>query len=172
MRFFCALSFLVFSLNAFAATVTVSMAQNGGAPSAALEMTRVIEEQIMNDYFISGEIISNTEIIENGFSSYKKNESLIAEAAEGMSDFLLSVYLEYDTNEKRVSESGSVYAALKKVEWQVVDVQASKIVGSGSFTMKESEIQQNNPYECARVAAGVISRESLKIQHDAEEGKR
>lgn len=173
MRFIAFLcSLLLFSINAFAATVTVSMSQNGDAPPIALEMTRVIEDQIMNDYFTSGEIVSNTKIIEGGSLSSKERRSLINEAADGMSDFLLSVYLEYEPNEKIGAESVGAYASLKKAEWQVIDVASSKIAGKGSFTIQESEVQRNNPYECARVAAGVISRESLKAQAKAEEGKK
>lgn len=172
MRFFCAMCFMLFPLSLFSATVTLSMAQNAAASPATLEMTRFIENQIMNDYFGSGEIISNIEILENGFPPSGENDFRIEEAAEGMSDFLLSVYLEYDSGEKRLSESGVTYAALKSLEWHLIDVSSSKILGSGSVAVKESEMRKSNPYEYARAAAGAISSESLKIQHEAEEGKK
>lgn len=172
MRFFCVLCFSLFSLSVFPATVTVSMVQNPAAPPVALEMTRVIEDQIMNDYFGSGEIISNLEILENGLPSSRKNDSRIKKAAEGMSDFLLSVYAEYDSEERRLVESGEAYAALKKLEWQLIDVPSAKTLGRGSLAIKESEMQGNNPYGRARAVAGRISRESLKVQREVERRKK
>ena len=171
MRLFCALSLLLFSVNVFAATVTVSMCQNEGAPTNSLEMTRVIEGEIMNEYFNSGQIVSNTQIIEGAISSSVRR-SLVREAAAGMSDFLMAVYLEYDRDKKIVTDTGVIHALLKKVEWQVIDVSSSRVVGSGSFAIEESEIPKRNPNEAARAAARRISRESLEVQHGAGRRKR
>ena len=172
MRLFCALCLLpLFSAGAFAATVTVSMSQNSDAPSSAIEMTRVIENAIMGEYFNSGQIVSNTGIMQ-GEPSPSETRALVREAAAGMSDFLLSVRLEYEPNKKIVTDAGGVYALLKKAEWQVIDVASSKIVGSGSLLMEEGGTQGKKPYESARAAAAAISKESLKAQAEAEEGKR
>ena len=171
MRFFLALCFSLFSLNAFAATVTVSMSQNGDAPSIALEMTRIIEGQIMDDYFNSGEIVSSMAILEGGAPSSKETAALIRDAAAGMCDYLVSVYLEYDPIEKIATRS-EVSASLKKAEWQVIDVASSKVAGSGSLSIREGASRTGNPRELAKATATTISRECLKIQHEAEEGKR
>ena len=172
MRFICALCTLLICANVFAATVTVSMSQNGDAPSSALEMTRIIENAIMSEYFNSGQIVSNTQIIEGGSLSQKEMRSLVREAAIGRSDFLLSVYLEYEPNKKIVSDAGGVYASLKKADWQVLAVPSAQVVGSGSLVIKESKAQKNKPYESARAAAVAICKESLKAQAGAEEGKK
>ena len=166
MRIFYVLFFALVPWFSFAATVTVSMAQNREAPPVALEMTRVIEDQIMNDYFSAGEIISNTEIAENGGAEFRKPAFGLEEAAGGMSDFLLAVYLEYSAEEKKLDGSGMPYALLQKVSWRVVDVPDGRILGSGAFALSESDIQRSNPYDCARVAAGLISGEGLKTQHE------
>ena len=166
MRFTGILCLLLFSANAAAATVTVSVSQNSDAPSNALEMTRIIESEIMSEYFNSGEIVSNTQIVEEALSSSRRR-SLIREAAMGMSDFLLFVYLEYDPNKKIVADSGGVYASLVKAEWQVISVPSSQVLGNGSLEIKESEIHRRNPNENARAAARMISREGLKVQHEA-----
>ena len=173
MRIICALcSLLLFSASATAATVTVSLSQNGNAPSGALEITRVIENAIMSEYFNSGQIVSNTQIIEDGAPSQKEMRILVREAALGMSDFLLSVYLEYEPSKKVVSDAAGSYTALKKAEWQVIDVQSSQVVGSGTLLIEESRSWKNKPYESARAAAVAICNESLKAQAGAKEGKK
>ena len=166
MRFICALCSLLISANVAAATVTISMSQNGDAPLNALEITRIIENEIMNEYFNSGQIVSSTQIMLGALSSAEMR-SLVREAAAGMSDFLLSVYLEYESNKKVVAGAGSAYASLKRAEWQLVDVPSSQVVGSGSIEIQESEAQKRNPNEGARSLARAISRESLKVQADA-----
>ena len=150
-----------------AATVTVSMAQNGDAPSNALEMTRVVEGEIMSEYFNSGQIVSSMQIIEGEAFSSKEMRSLVKAAAAGMADFLLSVYLEYDKDKKIVTNTGAVHAMLKKAEWQLIDVPSSQVVGSGAFAIEEREIPKRSPNEGARAAARRISRESLRVQHEA-----
>lgn len=169
--FFHIFCFLCLSGAVFASTVTVSMAQNKNAPAIAVEMTRVIEDQIMNDYFASGEIISNAEIVEN-CTSFDNPMFGVNEASNGMSDFLLAVFLEYGPDEKKITDSEAVYAELKKVNWRVVDVRSPEVLGSGSFQVSNSRVQEQNPYECARIIAGLISKEGLKIQNEVKGGDK
>lgn len=167
--FFSALCFLCLAATISASTVTISMVQNKNAPGIAVEMTRVIEDQIMNDYFASGEIVSNIEIIQDG-NAFANPLFSVEEASAGMSDFLLAVYLEYGPEAKKTSDSGASYAELKKVNWRVVDVRSPRILGGGAFQVGNSRVQEQNPYECARVLAGHISKEGLKIQNGAKVG--
>lgn len=169
--FFSMLCFLFLLGSASASTVTVSMAQNKNAPAIAVEMTRVIEDQIMNDYFASGEIVSNMEIVEN-CSSFDNPMFSVKEASHGMSDFLLAVFLEYGPDEKKFTDSEATYAELKEVNWRVVDVRSPQVLGSGSFKVSNSRVQEQNPYECARIIAGLISKEGLKIQNGDNGGNK
>lgn len=167
VRVFFVACALIFCVNAFAATIAVSLVQNESAPPFALRMTRIVENHLMDEYFASGEIVSNMQIIEDGPLSKRERELNIMEAANGMADYLLSVYLQYDPNKKYVDSSGETYAILKTAEWQFIDVSSSKILGSGTLLLEENKMKQEGVRAFVRGIALPIFRESLKIKEEA-----
>jgi hypothetical protein len=144
----------------YAASVTVTVAQNERAPLIALDMSRTIEDELMGKYFDAGHIVSNTPIRFDG-SLFARKEFGIKEAAFGYSDYLLAVYLEYGPNEITIEEKKMTYAELRFITWRVVDVRTQKILEEQSIDVTKIKVTDFDPYQRSRLVADTVSDASL-----------
>ncbi|HNY20918.1 MAG TPA: hypothetical protein PKO22_02090 [Treponemataceae bacterium] len=162
-------SLMAISAAAYAESVTIALAQNAQAPVVALEMSRTIEDEILNDYFDGGHIVSNTPIAMEG-SSFKKKNFSVKEAAFGYSDYVIAVYLEYGPEEIKDTEKKTSYAELRSIVWRVVLVSSSKIVEEKTIDATKLKIRDFDPYKRARMIADQVSAASLAAVLRSEQG--
>ena len=158
----CVVLFFSALAAASAATITVTVVQNEGAPEIAIQMSRTVEDELLGQYFNAGQIVSNTDILMNGSRFAEKNYG-IKQAAFGMSDYLLVVYLQYGPGE-RVDEKKKVsWADLKTITWRIVAVPTSRIIEERSIEYSIFPVDDFDPYQQARKPAEMIVRESLPV---------
>lgn len=169
-RGLAAILFLMISIPALhAASITVSVIQNEEAPAIAVDISRTIEDELLNDYFNAGHIVSNTEIRFDGVAFAKKNFG-IKEAAFGFSDFLIAVYLEYGPGEINDTEKKKSYAELRSLAWRVAQVNNSAILASGSIDVTKIKVTDFDPYKQSRLVADRVTDATLKILEKGTSG--
>lgn len=163
-RVFMGIILLMTVCSAFlcAATITVTVVQNEGAPDIAIQMSRTVEDELLGQYFNAGHIVSNTEVLKNG-SRFSERNYGIKEAAFGMSDYLLVVYLQYGPGEIKNEEKKMSWAELKTITWRIVAVPTSRIIEERSVEYSTFPVDDFDPYLQVRKPAGLIVRESLPV---------
>jgi hypothetical protein len=152
-----------------AASITVSIVQNEQAPAIAIDISRTIEDELFNDYYDAGHIVSNTDIRFDGSSFTQKNFG-IKEAAFGFSDFLVTVYLEYGPGEIKDTEKKTTYAELRSLVWRVVQVNNSAILASDTIDVTKIKVTDFDPYKQSRLVADRVTDSTLKILAKASSG--
>lgn len=154
-----------------AETITITIVQNETAPAIALNMSQTIEDELLDDYFDNGHIVSNTEIRFDGANFVKPNFGL-KEAAFGDSDYLLAVYLEYGPGEKRDEEKNLTWAELVSLEWRLVRVLRSTVVAESVVEVSKVKITDFDPYQQSRMVADLVSEQSLGAIQKAKQGEK
>lgn len=159
-QFLYGVLFLICGLTS-AQTLTISIIQNESAPTIALDMSRTIEDELLNTFFNSGFIVSNAEITfdENAFS---KNNFGIKQATFGMSDFLLVVKLNYASAAKTNQESKKNYAQLESLVWRLLNVKNSVIISENKFDISSVPITDFDPYKQTRSLAKKVAENAGK----------
>lgn len=145
-----------------AQTFNLSIVQNEKAPAISIELSRVVEDEILGQCFNAGLIISNDEIRFNG-SDFPDKKFGIKQAAFGMSDYLLAVLLVYGKNEKKIEEKSLTYAELEKIQWRLVKVSDSSVIAEKTIKASSIPVQDSNPYNQARVIARSITSETTEL---------
>lgn len=148
-----------------AQTLTISIVQNENAPAIAIEMSRTIEDELLDSFFNSGCIVSNAEIILDGKAFSKKNFG-IKEAAFGMSDFLLAVQLTYASNEKTNPENKNSYAQLDSLVWRLARVKDSHIISEVTFDISSVPVKDFDPYKQSRMLTKKVAEHAGKALRD------
>ncbi len=174
MRFrvlICAVLLLAACAAVSAATITVTVVQNEEAPDIAIQMSRTVEDELLGQYFNAGQIVSNTEVMMSGSRFSEKNFG-IKEAAFGMSDYLLVVYLQYGPGERVDEEKKISWAELKTITWRIVAVPTSRILEERSIEYSVFPVDDFDPYQQARKPAGMIVRESLPVIDGDRQGEK
>lgn len=171
-RFFFPAVFFMFCISALgAANITVTVVQNEDAPSIALEMSQTIEDEMLGNYFEYGHIVSNTGIRFDGIKFVEKNFG-VKEAAFGLSDYLVAVFLQYGPAEIINSEKKTSYAELNKVLWRVVHVLSSAVIAENTIDATKIKVIDFDPYKQARLVADQVSSESLKALQNRKSGEK
>ncbi len=165
-----ALSVLTIS-GAAAATITLSVVQNEQAPAIALQMSQTIEDELLGDYFEYGHIISNSDIRFDG-SRFAEANFGIKEAAFGLSDYLVVVYLHFGPAEKKDAEKKMSWAELDSMTWRVVRVLTSEILGEDSIDATKVKVTDFDPYRQARTVADLAGTLTLAVVKDAKRGEK
>lgn len=148
-----------------AQTFTISIVQNENAPAIAIEMSRTIEDELLDFFFNSGFIVSNTDISFDGKSFSKKNFG-IKEAAFGMSDFLLVVQLTYASSEKSNPENKKSYAQLDSLVWRLARVKDSHIISEVAFDISSVPVKDFDPYKQSRMLTKKVAEQAIKTLRD------
>jgi hypothetical protein len=162
--------FTICSFAGMTQTVTLSIVQNEKAPAVALEMSRIIEDQMFGNFFDSGLIASNSNIRFDGSQFGQKNFG-IKEAAFGLSDYLIAVYLQYNPEEKKDDMLKLTYANLDSVSWRVVRVLSSEIVDEKTINVSKIKVTDSDPYKQVRTVADEISNGALSLLQKQGEKK-
>jgi len=174
MRFrvlLCGILLLAACAAVSAATITVTVVQNEEAPDIAIQMSRTVEDELLGQYFNAGQIVSNTDVMMSG-SRFSEKGFGIKEAAFGMSDYLLVVYLQYGPGERIDEEKKISWAELKTITWRIVAVPTSKILEERSIEYSVFPVDDFDPYQQARKPAGMIVRESLPVIDGDRQGEK
>ncbi len=150
-------------------TVTITLVQNEKAPSIALEMSYAIEDAIFGKFYEAGHIASNTDIRFDG-SRYRERGFGVKEAAFGMSDFLLAVFVQYGPQEITDPAKKITYAELDSLHWRLVRVTNGKTVDEGKLDVRKIPVTQSDPYLQARVDAEMVADEALAAITSTHEG--
>ncbi len=146
---------------ASAATITLSVVQNEDAPEIALQMSQTVEDQLFANYFDSGHIVSNSDISFDG-SQFEKTSYGIKEAAFGLSDYLIVIYLHYGPQELQNVEKKTSFAELNTLSWRVMNVLTSKVIAEKSIDITKIKVLDADPYKQARILTDAISTETMK----------
>lgn len=154
-----------------AATVTLSVVQNEQAPEVALEISQTIEDQLFGDFFEAGHIVSNDDIRMDGSRFVEKNFG-IKQAAFGLSDFLIVVYLHYGPGVINDTEKKMTYAELDTLSWRVVRVLSSEILGEGAIDVTKIQVRDFDPNNQSRLIASLVSKETLKLLVNRTQGEK
>ena len=155
-----------------AQTVTISIVQNEKAPAIAIDMSRTIEDQLMDSFFDLGFIVSNSDIRFDGYN-YSKNNFGIKEAAFGMSDLLLAVQLTYSAGEKTNVDKKNTYAQLENIVWRLVRVKDSYIIKEAIFDISSVPVKDFDPYKQTRSLAKKLAENANKaIREDVKKEKK
>ena len=155
---FCILFFAFSSIQA--ETVTISVVQNENAPTIASDMSRTIEDEILGSYFDSGHIVSNSDIRLDGIQFTEKNFG-IKEAAQGYSDYLIAILLNYSPGILEDTDKKTSWAQLDSLVWRVVRVADSKIIGEKSIDAHQIKVMDSDPYKQARIVADQAIKDTL-----------
>lgn len=155
---------------AFADTVTITLVQNEKAPAIALDMSNTIEDEIFGRFYEAGHIASNTDLRFDG-SKYHDQNYGVKEAAFGLSDFLVAVSVQYGPAEITDTEKKITYAELDSLTWRVVDVKTAKTVVEKKIDIKKIKVTQSDPYQQARIYAGMATDEALAAIAKFNEGR-
>jgi len=161
---------LLFVLSALSAeTVTISVIQNETAPSIASDMSHTIEDEILGSYFDAGHIVSNSDIRFDGIQFTEKNFG-IKEAAQGFSDYLIAILLNYNPVEIHDTEKKTSWAELTSLVWRVVRVSDSKILAEKSMDISQLKVLDSDPYKQSRIVADQAIKETLAVIAKAKQG--
>ena len=150
--------FCVFGVHC--ATISLSVVQNEEAPAIALEMSQTVEDQMFNRCFNAGHILSNVDIRFDG-SLFSTANFGIKEAAFGLSDYLIVVYLYYGPQEIQNKEMKLTYAELNTITWRIVRVDSSKILSEKKINVIDMKIQDADPYKQTRIITDSICTDAL-----------
>lgn len=154
----CMLSCLSLSY-IYASAITVTLVQNEKAPSTAVVMTQFLEETLLNSLFEQGHIVSNTEIRFDG-SKFNDLNFGLKEASFGMSDYLITVLLQYSNEEKKDVNNNSAYAQLQGIQWKITSVASQKVLFSNIFDISKIVKTETDPYQQAKKIGIELSNES------------
>ncbi len=156
------------AFSAQAATVTITITQNEKAPETALETSRTVEDELFLQFFSSGHIVSNSDIRFDGSLFLQKNYGL-KEAAWGLSDYLVVVFLEFLSQE---TPEGSLPAPaqLVSVSWKVVQVADGIVLETKKLTGKETVIDETDPAKRSRILAQRLFPDILNTIAKARKG--
>jgi len=145
-----------------AETVTISVIQNESAPAIAAEMSHTIEDEILGSYFDAGQIVSNSDVRFDGVRFTEKNFG-IKEAAQGFSDYLIAILLNYSPGEIQDTEKKTSWAELDSLVWRVVRVSDSKILGEKSIDVNQIKVMDSDPYKQSRIVADQAVTDTLAV---------
>lgn len=162
---------LAITTTAFAAaqTITITVVQDESAPEVALDMSRVLEDEMLGCYFESGKIVTNTDIALDGKKYYEKNYG-VKNAAHGLSDYVLIVYMQYGAGEKKHEKLNVKYAELKKASWRLVHVLSIETIAEQDLDLGSVPVREFDPYMQIRMLGAEIAQNSLTALREA--GKR
>jgi len=163
---YCILFLAIFSLPA--ETVTISVIQNENAPAIASDMSHTIEDEILGSYFDAGQIVSNSDIRFDGVQFTEKNFG-IKDAAQGFSDYLIAILLNYNPGEISDTEKKTSWAELDSLVWRVVRVSDSKILGEKSIDVKQIKVMDSDPYKQSRIVADQAVTDTLAVISKAKQ---
>lgn len=147
-------------LGVHCATISLSVVQNEEAPAIALEMSQTVEDQMFNRCFDEGHILSNVDIRFDG-SLFPTANFGIKEAAFGLSDYLIVIYLYYGPQEIQNKEMKLTYAELNNITWRVVRVATSKILSEKKINVSDIKILDSDPYKQSRTITDSICTDAL-----------
>lgn len=153
-------SLLFLHLSLFSMTVSISLVQNESAPQSAIKMSQIAEEQLLNNFFNNGFIVSNTPIRFDGINFKNKNYGL-KEATFGLSDILFVYFLQYNANEKTATENNSSYAQLEYINWKILSVPDGRLIKEGQKKIDGLKLQDNDPYKYVRTIMDSLYKENI-----------
>ncbi len=172
IKFVLPLFFSLFVLSgASAATISLSVVQNEQAPAIALQMSQTIEDELFGNFFDSGHIISNSDIHLDG-SRFSEPNYGIKEAAFGLSDFLVVVYLHFGPAERKNVEKKQSFAELNSLTWRVVRVLSSEILGESTIDMSKVKITDFDPYQQSRIVADMVGAQTIAVVQGSKRGEK
>ena len=155
----CCILFFAFS-SLQAETVTISVVQNENAPSIASDMSRTIEDEVLGAYFDNGHIVSTSDLRFDGIQFTEKNFG-IKEAAQGFSDYLIAILLNYSPGVLEDVDKKTSWAELNNLVWRVVRVSDSKIISEKSIDANKIKVMDSDPYKQARIVADQAIKDTL-----------
>jgi hypothetical protein len=155
----------------FASTITVSIVQNEAAPGEALELSRIVEDELFTDCFDGGHIVSNTDIRLDGSRFAEKSFSL-KEAALGYSDYLIALLLEYGPNVIKNEELKTSWAELLGITWRVVDTKNGNVLGEAKVSLSDRGAYYLDPSGQSRLLAEKVGKDALSLVNKTVEGEK
>lgn len=140
-----AVIFFILALTGFvyASSYSLQVIQHDEITDNVNPLSYVFEDGIMDYFFNSGNIISNTPIaaVKNASEDEHVIDKAIMDALNGYCNVMIAVILEYSSNE-RVSDAAS-FSDLEKVDWFIMDLSTEKKIADGSIKNSFTNINDN-----------------------------
>lgn len=127
-----ALVLLAGMITANASAISFQVVQEDSTQSKIRGSSYKIEDELMNYFFNSGYIVTNSQTViaedsEDKKQAYKK---AFNEAVDGQCDFIITVNVLYK-NESSLSPELILLSNIKDIEWEIVDINTGKKIAHG-----------------------------------------
>lgn len=146
--------FLLGSAWCSARQVSFQIVQHNG-PSELLEESLTIEDEVMNNFFDYGYIVTNSDAQVS--SSEKQDEKLfntgIGEAIEGFSDYFIQIKLFYNRTEQKDDTPD-----LKKIDWTLASAKTGEKIRNHTITDIKLEHKKDDMKNISSALAAEINK--------------
>lgn len=145
----------VFMFCAYSQSMTLIMIQNDSTTGEVRDITRLMENAILDDFFEAGYIISNEPVLTGG-----KNDAYterLTSAGLGNVSYIIPVTINY--NEELYKNEGNLYKTVKSVDWEIILGDSFNIAAKGSEVPNESMNKNTRDIEkgIARFSGDIVS---------------
>ncbi len=162
---FCALLWLMCAVSGFCASVSFQIVQHNDSMSSVCNSVLVIEDEILNSFFNSGYIVSNSPVFikEDSLSDSAELKRALADTLLGGMDVLVRLEIKYD--EKTANSAGALLPnSVKSVSWQNYNPKTGKIISDGSIFPEKVDASNNNEAELYKFASSVAAKVSSTLK--------
>ena len=153
--------FLVICTFGWSSTICLSVVQPSDSPEISKETTRDIESVILTAFYDLDEIVTNSGVLYDK-KYFKDDKYFIEKGIEGQEDYVLVLYVDYDSVPERIPE-GKTYAKIKKIFYKVISVKNQETLSSKSVEGKKFTKKLDDPSKAGTLMAEYIAREAYKV---------
>lgn len=153
--------FLVICTFGWSSTICLSVVQPSDSPEISKETTRDIESVIMDAFYDLDEIVTNSVVLYDK-KYFKDDKYFIEKGIEGQVDYVLVLYVDYDSVPERIPE-GKTYAKIKKISYKVISVKNQETLSLKSVEGKKFTKKLDDPSKAGTLMAEYIAREAYKV---------
>lgn len=153
--------FLTLCFCGWSSTVCLSVVQPEDSPDIAKPTTRDIESVILTAFYDLGEVVTNSEVLFDK-KYYKDDEHFIEKGIEGKEDYVLVLFIDYDSVPERIPDN-KVYAKIKKILYKVISIEEQKVLVSKSVDGKKFSKKASEPSKEGILMGEYIAREAYKV---------
>ena len=142
-------------LSAYSQSMTLIMIQNDSTTGEVREITRLMENAILDGFFEAGYIISNEPVLTGGKTDAYTER--LTSAGLGNVTYIIPVTINY--NEELYKNEGNLYKSVNSVDWEIISVDTFDIAAKGSEYPNESMNKSTRDIEkgIAKFSGNIVS---------------
>lgn len=136
---FCALLWLMCAVSGFCASVSFQIVQHNDSMSSVCNSVLVIEDEILNSFFNSGYIVSNSPAsMSSSAAQDKKLWNLgYSEAVEGSFEDFIQIHLYFNESTAKNTQTVAL-GMIDKIGWKIVSLKNGKTVEEKTKSIKKT----------------------------------